>query len=47
MQRLILSFCLLGLLTACGQKGDLYLPDKNPNKNTSKNKPAPIWTKKT
>lgn len=25
--RLLLAACLLALLAACGQKGDLYLPD--------------------
>ncbi|MCH9764104.1 MAG: lipoprotein [Gammaproteobacteria bacterium] len=29
MHRFILSVFLLSLLTACGQKGELFLPDKN------------------
>jgi predicted small lipoprotein YifL len=34
MQKLVLSFLLISCLTACGQKGDLYLPQKNiPNNN--------------
>jgi predicted small lipoprotein YifL len=33
MHRFILSVFLVSLLTACGQKGELFLPDKNNNQN--------------
>jgi predicted small lipoprotein YifL len=29
MRHFILNFFFISFLTACGQKGDLYLPDKN------------------
>ena len=29
MRRFILSLLILNFLTACGQTGDLYLPEKN------------------
>ncbi|MCH9757038.1 MAG: lipoprotein [Gammaproteobacteria bacterium] len=35
MRRLITSIVLLFFLAACGQKGALYLPEKNTNKNTN------------
>ena len=44
IRQLILGFILLGVLSACGQKGDLYLPDKQsdkkPNKTTQLGFPA-------
>lgn len=27
LKRLAIIFCLMSLLVACGQKGDLYLPE--------------------
>ena len=29
--RLVAIICLLGLISACGQKGDLYLPENTAN----------------
>ena len=43
--RLLIASLLLALLAACGQAGDLYLPDQSPQK-TAKQQPEKSDKKK-
>jgi predicted small lipoprotein YifL len=40
MRQFIFGFALFSLLTACGQKGDLYLPGTEPKTGPEKYDPS-------
>ncbi|MFT4045682.1 MAG: lipoprotein [Solimonas sp.] len=42
MPKTIVPLCLAALLSACGQTGALYLPEKGPPKHHSKSPPVKV-----